>query len=259
MAEPAYVFRSTAGGAASCGDRGGVPAAHPGYELAIDVGPEGDRVPVTVRGELDLDAGQGFQRALKDALARSSQGIDLDLSGVTFCDCSALNILISLREQALTQGRTIVVRATSPVSERLLDLTGTRSLFRAEAPDGPEACETGPTVLPARHGAPEDGTPAEDTDQDPRIEVVQLRRAMQTRPAIDLARGILMASFGLTPDQAWSVLVIASQNTNTKLHHVARDVVTAVHGDPLPETVQKHLTAAVTEVRATAHGTGGTP
>ncbi|MGX4693994.1 ANTAR domain-containing protein [Streptomyces sp. JNUCC 63] len=259
MAEPAYEARSTAGGAAARGDRGGVPAAPPGCELAIGTGPEGGRVLVTVHGELDLDTGQGFQRALKDALGRSAQGIDLDLSGVGFCDCSALNTLISLRERALAQDKTIVVRATSPVSERLLVLTGTHSLFCAEAPDGPEAYEAGATVPPARHGAPEDGTPAEDTEQDLHIEVVQLRRAMQTRPAIDLARGILMASFGLTSDQAWSVLVIASQNTNTKLHHVARAVVTAVHGDPLPETVRKHLTAAVTEVRASTDGTGGTP
>jgi anti-anti-sigma factor len=259
MAEPAYESRPTAGGAAACGDRGGVPAAHPGCELAIDTGSEGGRVLVTVRGELDLDTGQDFQRTLKDALGRSAQGIDLDLSGVGFCDCSALNILIGLRERALAQGKTIVVRATSPVSERLLVLTGTRPLFCAEEPDGPEAYEAAPAVPATRSGTPEDGTPAEDTEQDLRTEVVQLRRAMQTRPAIDLARGILMASFGLTPDQAWSVLVIASQNTNTKLHHVARDVVTAVHGDPLPETVRKHLTAAVTEARATTDGTDGTP
>lgn len=258
MAKPAYDTRSTAGGAAARGDRGGAPA-HPGREPVIDVGPDGDRVLVTVCGELGLDAGQGFQRALKEALGRSARGIDLDLSGVGFCDCSALNILISLRGRALEQGKTVVVRATSPVSERLLVLTGTRSLFSAETPDGPEAYEAGPLMPAARHAEPEDGTPAEDPERDLRTEVVQLRRAMRTRPAIDLARGILMASFGLTPDQAWSVLVMASQNTNTKLHHVARDVVTAVHGDPLPEAVQKHLTSAVTEVRASADGTGGTP
>lgn len=253
MAEPVHESRPTTG-IAACEDRGGTPAAHPGRGPVIDTGPEGDRVLVRVRGELDLDAGQEFRRALKDALGRSARGIDLDLSGVEFCDCSALNILIGLRERALAQGKTIAVRATSPVSERLLLLTGTHELFHAEAPDGPKAHGAEATAPAARHG-----TPAGDTEQDLRIEVVQLRRAMQTRPAIDLARGILMASFGLTPDQAWSVLVIASQNTNTKLHHVARDVVTAVHGDPLPGRVREQLTAAVTEVRASAGGTGGTP
>ncbi|GAA0909366.1 ANTAR domain-containing protein [Streptomyces thermoalcalitolerans] len=253
MAEPVHEAWTTTGTAVRDG-RGGVPAARSGRGPAIGTGPDGDRVRVTVRGELGLDAGQDFRRALKDALGRSARGIDLDLSGVESCDCSALDILIGLRERALAQGKTIVVRATSPATERLLLRTGTRALFGAPTPDGPQADEAGAGAPAARHG-----TRTGDTEQDLRIEVVQLRRAMQTRPAIDLARGILMASFGLTPEQAWSVLVIASQNTNTKLHHVARDVVTAVHGDPLPEAVRKQLTAAVTEVRASAGGTGGTP
>ena len=68
---------------------------------------------------------------------------------------------------------------------------------------------------------------------------------MQTRPTIDLARGILMASFSLTPEAAWSVLVRTSQNTNTKLHHLAQDLVGTVRGTTLPEQVQQQLAAAV--------------
>ncbi|GAA1006375.1 hypothetical protein GCM10009564_13470 [Streptomyces thermogriseus] len=250
MAEPAHMSRTTAGTAAR-EVRGGVPAARSGRGPAIDTSPDGDRVRVTVRGELGLDAGQDFRRALKGALGRSARGIDLDLSGVESCDCSALNILIGLRERALAQGKTIVVCATSPASERLLLRTGTHALFGAGTPDGPKGREAGAA------SAARQGTRTGDTEQDLRIEVVQLRRAMQTRPAIDLARGILMASFGLTPEQAWSVLVIASQNTNTKLHLVARDVVTAVQGGPLPGAVREQLTAAVTEVRASAGRAGG--
>ncbi|MFE1910299.1 STAS domain-containing protein [Streptomyces anandii] len=102
----------------------------------IETRPAGDRVVVAVRGELDLDAGQVFQRALRRALACSVRGVDLDLGAVVFCDCSALNILISLRHRALTQGKTIVVTAAAPVAERLLALTGTRPLFSADAEAG---------------------------------------------------------------------------------------------------------------------------
>ncbi|WNM32197.1 ANTAR domain-containing protein [Streptomyces sp. Li-HN-5-11] len=208
----------------------------------MESSPGGDRVVVAVRGELDLDVGQLLQRALREALARSTRGLDLDLSGVAFCDCSALNILIGLRRRALADGKTVTVRATSPVIERLFDLTDTLSLFTA---DGQE--DTVP-LLPA----PRDGGSGADTDSELRVEVAQLRRAMQTRPSIDLARGILMASFGLTPEQAWSVLVLASQNTNTKLHHLAGDVLTTVRGAALPETLQRHLTEAVAQVKASA-------
>ncbi len=63
-----------------------------------------------------------------------------------------------------------------------------------------------------------------------------------------------MASFGLNPDEAWQVLVTASQNTNTKLHRLAEDVVTTVQGAPLPDPVQQQLTAAVARTRSTGGG-----
>ncbi|MBT2676182.1 ANTAR domain-containing protein [Streptomyces sp. ISL-14] len=98
---------------------------------------------------------------------------------------------------------------------------------------------------------------SEGADYDLRIEVAQLRRAMQTRPTIDLARGILMASFSLSSEEAWMVLVAASQNTNTKLHSLAGDLVTAVKGDALPEAVQEQLSSAVARVNSGAETTGG--
>ncbi|MFF3821890.1 ANTAR domain-containing protein [Streptomyces bluensis] len=85
---------------------------------------------------------------------------------------------------------------------------------------------------------------------DPQTEVVQLRRAMQTRPTIDQARGILMAAFSLGPDDAWTTLVMASQNTNTKLHRVAQQLVDSVQGQALPKAVQTQLTAAVARLNA---------
>jgi hypothetical protein len=87
-----------------------------------------------------------------------------------------------------------------------------------------------------------------EAEQDLRTEVVQLKRAMQTRPVIDLARGVLMASFGLGADDAWTVLVEVSQHTNTKLHHVAEELVGAVNGDPLPDPLRQQVSAAVAEV-----------
>jgi hypothetical protein len=87
---------------------------------------------------------------------------------------------------------------------------------------------------------------------DARAEVIQLRRAMETRPTIDLARGMLMASFGLTPHEAWTVLVTVSQHTNIKLHRLAQDLIDTVDGPPLPSSVRQQLTAAVTQLTSTA-------
>ncbi|MEU6218904.1 ANTAR domain-containing protein [Streptomyces sp. NPDC047022] len=155
--------------------------------------------------------------------------MDLDLGELALVDCSALNVLLALHGQAVSVGKTVVVTAASPAAERLLTFTDTYALFAVTRDD------TGPV----------DGEPG-PRNSDERLlqtEVVQLRRALRTRPDIDLARGILMASFGLNADEAWKVLVTASQNTNTKLHHVARQVVTTARGTPLPDAVLRQLTA----------------
>ncbi|MFJ8536946.1 ANTAR domain-containing protein [Streptomyces sp. NPDC093591] len=224
--------------------------------------PDGDRITVKVGGELDLDSSERLRGVLREALSRSVHGIDLDLGGVTFCDCSALNILLTLRRRALEQAKTITIQHASTEVDRLLALTGTQPLFARPGPDGQGAPvqyvqDTEPQEMETQGMQTRDMETAEDADYDLRIEVAQLRRAMQTRPTIDLARGILMASFSLSSEEAWTVLVAASQNTNTKLHSLAGDLVTAVKGDALPDAVQEQLSSAVARVNSGVGTTGG--
>ncbi|MEU1803566.1 ANTAR domain-containing protein [Streptomyces sp. NPDC019937] len=223
----------------------GEPVAPTPCPAAADIAPDGDRMRVSLRGELDL-SGQLLRGDLHEALRRSASGVDLDLTALTFCDCSGLNILLNLRLRALGQGKTVVVRGSSPAVERLLDVTGTWDLF---VPPGPDDGGTAPT---ARH----DANPREETRQDLRTEVRQLRHAMRTRPTIDLARGMLMVSFGLSAEAAWKALVKTSQNTNTKVHRLARDLVGTIEGGRLPEAVQKQLAIAVTEAAPRARPAG---
>ncbi|MET9077753.1 ANTAR domain-containing protein [Streptomyces sp. NPDC004232] len=209
--------------------------------LPVQAGPAGIRVTVTVSGGFCLDNCQSLRRALRDAITRSAKGVDLDLSELSFADCSALDVLPAARRDAVAAGKTITVTTASPAVERLLTYIDTHSLFS-------------PAHQHADPPARKPGPPREETDDDLlRTEVVQLRRALRTQD-IDLARGILMASFGLNPDEAWQVLVTACQNTNTKLHRLAEDVVTTVQGAPLPDPVQQQLTAAVARTRNTGGG-----
>ncbi|MDK1345610.1 ANTAR domain-containing protein [Streptomyces sp. 378] len=211
----------------------------------MDVVPDGDRMSVTMWGELDLGS-RRLLPELYDMLTLSGSGIDLRLDAVGFCDCSGLKALLDLRAHAVDQGKTVTVRSCGVAVERLLGLTGTRELFEDTDPreGGDTALREGEEADPREGAVPATAPPQED-DQDLRAEVTQLRRAMQTRPTIDLARGILMASFGLSPEAAWSVLVRTSQNTNTRLHNLAQDLTGTVRGTPLPEQVQRQLAAAV--------------
>lgn len=242
MPELASSEHPPGGGAANRADTAGVSAVGAQCPLVTALRLNGDRVTVKVRGELDLDSSEQFRGVLREALSRSVRGIDLDLADVSFCDCSALNVLLTLRHRALEQSKTVAIDSTGTAVDRLLTLSGTHMLF---APSGQADQDAA-----GRHD--QDMQASEDADHDLRIEIAQLRRAMQTRPTIDLARGILMASFGLTSEEAWTVLVVASQNTNTKLHSLAGDLVTAVKGDALPEAVQEQLSCAVDRVSSSS-------
>ncbi|MFE1836583.1 ANTAR domain-containing protein [Streptomyces sviceus] len=238
--------------------------ARPPCLATIEVLPAGERTVVTCRGEFDSGA-QELQSELYAVLDHSATGVDLDLDEVRFCDCGGLNVLLGLRREALDQGKTVTVRAYSPTVGRLLELTGARELFvtgHSARPEGPGAPAAGPVPGPVpgpRGQVPvvEEQPQPMDVDQELRLEVDQLRRAMRTRPAIDVARGIVMASFGLSAEDAWTVLVTASQNTNTKLHELAQELMGAVHGAAVPEQVQQQMAAAVAKVREQGHGPQG--
>ncbi|MFK8907807.1 ANTAR domain-containing protein [Streptomyces sp. YS-3] len=100
---------------------------------------------------------------------------------------------------------------------------------------------------PSHSAEPVDAGAAES---DPGLELGQLRRAMRSRGTIDLARGVLMAVFAITPEKAWTALVMTSQNTNIKLHRVAQQVVDSAGGAPLPPQIRKRLSAAIAELAA---------
>ncbi|MFI9809099.1 STAS domain-containing protein [Streptomyces sp. NPDC052301] len=115
------------------GDEAAARPVPPG-RASMSYGADGHRVSVTVRGELDLDSGRQLRPDLHEALAGSAGDVDLDLSGLDFCDCAGLSVLQDLRQRAVALGRTVVVRSSSPAFDRLLLLVGAQELFTS----GPE-------------------------------------------------------------------------------------------------------------------------
>ncbi|MEW2119534.1 anti-sigma factor antagonist [Streptomyces sp. NPDC005474] len=217
--------------------------------LEIETRPEDYATLVVVSGAIDLVTEQALHHGLSQALARSERGIELDLSGVDFCDCSGLNVLLQVRRRALGEGKIITIRSAGAAVLRLFAVTGTLPLFAGtgaadEGDESGQAPDTGPAEASS-------ATPLSETDEELRIEVVQLRRAMQTRPVIDLARGVLIASFGVSAEDAWKVLVAVSQTTNTKLHEVADTLVGAVTGEALPEVFRQRISQTIADLRTT--------
>lgn len=58
--------------------------------------------------------------------------------------------------------------------------------------------------------------------------VEHLQRALESRAEIDQAKGVLMAAHGVTAEEAFSRLVGESQQHNTKLRDVARNLLDSV-------------------------------
>ncbi|MGW7348137.1 STAS domain-containing protein [Streptomyces sp. NPDC054854] len=73
---------------------------------------------VFVTGELDLDSGRAaaadaaLQRAVTDPA--SPPEITADVSGLAFCDCTGLNILLRAQLAALSHGRTLRLQGANP-------------------------------------------------------------------------------------------------------------------------------------------------
>ncbi|MEU0098464.1 MULTISPECIES: ANTAR domain-containing protein [unclassified Streptomyces] len=83
-----------------------------------------------------------------------------------------------------------------------------------------------------------------------RSELEGLRAALSSRPVIDIARGILIASTPCTSQQAWQILVNASQDSNIKLRDIAHQLVESFHGSPLPPATRRALHTAIRHTRA---------
>jgi PAS domain S-box-containing protein len=64
-----------------------------------------------------------------------------------------------------------------------------------------------------------------------RVEVEQLRTALASRVVIEQAKGVVVATLGCTPDQAFAALRNRARSTSRRLHDVCRDVIAAA-GDP---------------------------
>jgi anti-sigma B factor antagonist len=79
-------------------------------------------------GDLDAAAVATFDEALAAVLAKPSARLVLDLSGVTFLASAGLACLIR------THGAhpNVVLRAPTPAVTRLLEITGTKKVFRID-------------------------------------------------------------------------------------------------------------------------------
>ncbi|WP_404189804.1 ANTAR domain-containing protein [Streptomyces tauricus] len=104
----------------------------------------------------------------------------------------------------------------------------------------------------AREGARTEGRMP--TGEQLLAETEQLKEALERRPVVDMARGVLMAAWSCTAEEGWRILVHVSQHSNTKVHDVAKALVATTQKEPLPAHIEEHLPAALAQWRASRDG-----
>ncbi|MFI9610691.1 ANTAR domain-containing response regulator [Streptomyces sp. NPDC052023] len=199
------------------------------------------RAVLRVRGELVHGCVDVLAEAL-DELPAGTARVELDMTGVIFMDTAGRQFLDTLRDYG--RRHLVPVSATNWHGQprRILELIG------LDTSDPLRPADRNPPVLPSPAPLPSPVS-LERAEQlhELREEIEHLRRAIASRPVIDQARGILMATHSCTSDEAWHILREASQLSNTKLHTVAAAIISGAESDgpPLPGEVRLALRRAL--------------
>jgi anti-anti-sigma factor len=98
----------------------------------------------TLEGDLDIAATPVLRERLLSMLGPGVRLLVIDLSGVAFCDVSALAVLIGMQRRARGLGITVRLAAPRPQLARLLRVTGLDQHFTI--------CATLDDALPAHPG-----------------------------------------------------------------------------------------------------------
>ncbi|WP_432171803.1 STAS domain-containing protein [Streptomyces sp. 1222.5] len=112
--------------------------------LHVHVSDLPDHVVLTLVGDMDYDTCPRVTEAV-GAVRLRGRVLCLGMAGVAFMDASGLRLLQGLRELTEAEGGGLFLRGVHGQPLRVLDLTGTSTLFGAGA--GPSTC--GPVVPPA--------------------------------------------------------------------------------------------------------------
>lgn len=192
------------------------------------------------RGELVHGSADILTKTLAE-LPASTCRLKLDMTGVVFMDTAGLQFLETLGTYGVQQGMPVTTVNWQGQPRRILELVG---------------LDTTDPLRSTAHGSTPDPQPpassavALERAEQLRLlqeEVNQLRQAIASRPVIDQARGILMATHAITSDEAWTILREASQLSNTKLRTVAASLTASTESDgpPPPEEVRTALRTAI--------------
>ncbi|MFI6495075.1 STAS domain-containing protein [Streptomyces sp. NPDC050564] len=82
-----------------------------------------NRALITLAGEIDLESAPLVRAALARCLSDGIRIVDVDLTPVTFCDCSGLNAFLYASQRTTEAGGALRLHHPPPMLGLILDLT----------------------------------------------------------------------------------------------------------------------------------------
>jgi anti-anti-sigma factor len=101
----------------------------PAEHFVVDTHRDGGTEVVVVRGEVDLATAPLLRAVLDTVVGRRPARVEVDLSGTTFLDASALTVLTAVRRRLAVRRIPLALRDPSPAAGRVLDLFGGEVAF----------------------------------------------------------------------------------------------------------------------------------
>ena len=92
---------------------------------------------LTLAGEIDLSSAPVLREHLARCIHEGALTVDIDLTGVTFCDCAGLGIMIDARRRLAGGGGVLRLHHPRPAVARLLVATGTAGRLLADRAKAP--------------------------------------------------------------------------------------------------------------------------
>ncbi|WP_024287442.1 anti-sigma factor antagonist [Cellulomonas sp. KRMCY2] len=187
---------------------------------------------VYVVGEVDIASAPSLRRALTRVAAEPTSQVVVDLSGVTFMDCSGLRPLL---EAEARLGSRLRLRAVPPRVAELLRLTGLQTSFHvvndawARRSDAAYAWDHADLDRQHAEGAAL-STTAPSGSLELEEDVARRRATADGEARIDQARGLVMATHGCDAEQAGQLVKHAARRQDMQVHDLSDALIKAATG-----------------------------
>ena len=90
--------------------------------------PDGHAAAV-IRGELDAATADAAREYVGQVIARSRGAVEVDLTGLSFCDARGLRALVGMATRARASGRQLKLTGTRPGIVKIMQITGVDANF----------------------------------------------------------------------------------------------------------------------------------